>query len=112
MEEGLKLKNVYDYMFHVLNAYAKLLKFKVEKPVGVKQVCLERLACRQQGLVKKFMLESMVKSPSQKLPCIMPSPFDEDSLKKLFEKKGGIIKQVEGMVSKYMGEINHNNNSS
>ncbi|OMP00445.1 hypothetical protein COLO4_12684 [Corchorus olitorius] len=74
----LAMENVYDYMFHLLKEYAKLLKFKPTIPPNAKRVCAETMACAcpEEGLFKKFMEQSMVKSPSHKLPCNLPPQYE------------------------------------
>ena len=50
IRENLKMKFVYDYMFHVLQEYAKLLKFKPAIPKGAVEICPETVACPMNGL--------------------------------------------------------------
>ncbi|KAE8721291.1 Downstream target of A 2 [Hibiscus syriacus] len=69
MEEMLSTRNVYDYMFHLLNEYSKLLKFKPTIAPNARRVCAETMACSNKGLWKEFMVQLMVISPSDKLPC-------------------------------------------
>ncbi|GKV31118.1 hypothetical protein SLEP1_g39854 [Rubroshorea leprosula] len=76
----LKMDSVYGYMFHLLNEYAKLLRFKPEVPKNAVELCSESMACPAKGLEKKFMMESLVKSPSDTSPCRMPPPYDPASL--------------------------------
>ncbi|KAH1080918.1 hypothetical protein J1N35_020679, partial [Gossypium stocksii] len=64
IKETLTMQNVYDYMFHLLNEYSKLLKFKPTIPPKAHKACAESAACLQKGLWKDFMVQSMVKSPS------------------------------------------------
>ncbi|KOM57309.1 hypothetical protein LR48_Vigan11g034200 [Vigna angularis] len=92
--ENLKMKYVYDYMFHLLNDYAKLLKFKPTIPEGAIEICSESMACPVQGLQKSFMEESMVNSPSDTLPCVMPSPHTPQTLKQFLQEKENLIEQV------------------
>ncbi|KAJ9188352.1 hypothetical protein P3X46_003716 [Hevea brasiliensis] len=94
IQENLKMEYVYAYMFHLFREYAKLLKFKPEIPAGGVEICSESMACPEDGERRKFMLESMVKSPSDTLPCTMPSPFDPSALNALFEKSENIKRQV------------------
>ena len=46
---------VYDYMFHLLNEYAKLLKFEPKIPEGDMELRSETWACSANGTEKKFM---------------------------------------------------------
>ncbi|KAL4621902.1 hypothetical protein ACB092_06G260900 [Castanea dentata] len=77
IQENLKMDFVYDYMFHLLSEYSKLLKFEPTIPSGALEVCSETMACLEGnkfGRIKNFMVESMVKSPKDTLPCTMPPP--------------------------------------
>ncbi|KAK9094756.1 hypothetical protein Scep_026225 [Stephania cephalantha] len=69
--ENLKMEYVYDYMFHLLNEYAKLLRYKPTKPKDAIELCSEFVACSAAGLEKKYMMDSMVKSSSERRPCAM-----------------------------------------
>ncbi|KAJ1408589.1 Lipopolysaccharide-modifying protein [Sesbania bispinosa] len=80
IEENLKMKFVYDYMFHLLTEYAKLLRFEPTIPKGAVEICSETVACPMDGLWRQYMVESMVKSPSDTPPCTMSSPYDEEAI--------------------------------
>ncbi|RWR91870.1 O-glucosyltransferase rumi-like protein [Cinnamomum micranthum f. kanehirae] len=95
IQEELKMDYVYDYMFHLLNEYAKLLRYKPTKPKNAVELCLESMACPAKGLEKKFMVESMVKAPKESSPCTLPPPFRPSALRGLLKKKEDSIKQVE-----------------
>ncbi|KAE8022532.1 hypothetical protein FH972_008324 [Carpinus fangiana] len=73
IREELKMEYVYDYMFHLLNQYAKLLTFKPIRPRRAVELCSETMACSAEGLQKKFFMESMVKGVhlSVLLKCIV-----------------------------------------
>ncbi|XVF09873.1 hypothetical protein REPUB_Repub07fG0134500 [Reevesia pubescens] len=101
IKEELKMDYVYDYMFHLLNEYAKLLRFKPTVPEKAVEFCSETMACPANGLNKEFMIESMVKGPSVTSPCTMPPPFDPASLYALLSKKENSIKQVEEWEKKF-----------
>ena len=101
IQEELKMEYVYDYMFHLLNEYAQLLRFKPTIPKKSVQVCLELLACSAEGLEKKFLTESMVKGPVDSGPCKLPPPFDPFSLNVQLRRKENLIKQVEMKEKNY-----------
>ncbi|KAL3524274.1 hypothetical protein ACH5RR_017108 [Cinchona calisaya] len=101
VHEELKMDYVYDYMFHLLSGYAKLLKYKPTIPPKAVELCSESMACPALGLEKKFMMESTVKGPSSKTPCIMPPPFDPATLHSIIERKEKSIKQVEAWEKQY-----------
>ncbi|KAK7292653.1 hypothetical protein RJT34_15504 [Clitoria ternatea] len=92
--ENLKMKFVYDYMFHLLNGYAKLMRFKPSIPIGGVEICSQSLACSLRGVRKHYMGESMVKSPSDTAPCSMPPPYTTQTLQKLLQEKANLIQQV------------------
>lgn len=71
IQEEVKMDYVYDYMLHLLNEYAKLLRYKPKIPPRAKEVCVKSIDCCARGRQKKFMLESMVKGPSHSRPCYL-----------------------------------------
>ncbi|KAK6918396.1 Glycosyl transferase CAP10 domain [Dillenia turbinata] len=95
IEESLTMNFVYDYMFHLLYRYAKLLKYKPRVPPNAVEVCSESVACTSQGLEQHFKMETAVKRPALSSPCVMPKPFKPKELKAFLKKKEAIIKQVE-----------------
>ncbi|XP_031393013.1 O-glucosyltransferase rumi homolog isoform X2 [Punica granatum] len=101
IHDDLKMDLVYDYMFHLLNGYAKLLTYKPTIPEKATELCSEAMACEAQGLVKKFMLDSLVKGPRDSDPCNLPPPFDPVSLFSLRRRKENSVKQVETWESMY-----------
>lgn len=101
IQEELKMDNVYDYMFHLLNEYAKLLKFEPRVPEGAVELCPEAMACTRSGLEKKFMTESMVWEPSTKAPCSLPPPFEPTSLRIFYAKKLNLIRRIEKLEDNY-----------
>ncbi|XVF73224.1 hypothetical protein PTKIN_Ptkin12aG0184300 [Pterospermum kingtungense] len=108
VEENLTMRNVYDYMFHLLNEYSKLLKFKPTIPSKAKRVCPETTACSQKGLWKEFMVQSMVKSPSDKLPCVLPPPYEPQAIQALFKTNEKITRQVATWETEYWKKLNQN----
>ncbi|XVF22577.1 hypothetical protein REPUB_Repub12eG0183400 [Reevesia pubescens] len=106
IEEFLTMQNVYDYMFHLLNEYSKLLKFKPTIPPHAQRVCTETTACLEKGLWKKFMVQSMVKSPSDKLPCTLPPPFEPQAIQASLDAKQKITRQVETWETEYWKKLN------
>ena len=101
MAENLRMKYVYDYMFHLLAEYAKLLKFEVKVPPGAVELCPEVLAGPADNLIKKFMLESIEGSPSDSLPCSLQPPYKPLELKAFLERKEKATKQVEAWEAEY-----------
>ncbi|XP_007051850.2 PREDICTED: O-glucosyltransferase rumi homolog [Theobroma cacao] len=105
IQEDLKMNNVYDYMFHLLSEYAKLLKFKPEIPPGAVELCSETMACPASGTWKDFMVESMVMSPSDTIPCAMPPPYEPQELREFLERKSNSTRQVEMWENDYWRSI-------
>ncbi|XP_004309206.1 PREDICTED: O-glucosyltransferase rumi homolog [Fragaria vesca subsp. vesca] len=101
IKEDLKMDYVYDYMFHLLSEYAKLLRFKPTVPPEAIELCSETMACQAEGLEKKFMMESMVKGPAVTSPCTMPPPYDPASLFSVLRRRSNIIKRVETLEKNY-----------
>lgn len=101
LQQEVKMEFVYDYMFHLLNEYSKLLKFKPVVPEGAQEVCSESMACTRDGREKKFMVESLVKSPSITNPCALPPPHEPRELGNFYRRNVNLIKQVEGWESKH-----------
>lgn len=82
-------------MFHLLNEYAKLLKFKPSVPPNAVEYCSESMACEAQGLQKTFMMDSMEKGPAFRNPCTMPPPYDSTTLSAMKKQQHDAIKTVE-----------------
>lgn len=99
---------VYDYMFHLLSQYAKLLKYKPIKPRRAVELCSETMACPAEGLTKKFMLESMVRGPKGESPCVLQAPYDPATLQSVLQRKQNSIKEVEGWEKQYRDYQNKN----
>lgn len=95
IQDELKMDYVYDYMYHLLNMYAKLLRFKPRVPPGAVEYCAEQMACPATGLEKKFEMESLVMQPAETNPCTLPPPYDPPSLASVIWRKENSIKQVE-----------------
>lgn len=88
------MKNVYDYTFHLLNEYAKLLKYKPTVPEEVEETCSEALMCSVKGLKRRFRKHSMVKSPSDSPPCVLPPPYEEEDVRAFFERNENLRNDV------------------
>ncbi|KAM7276873.1 hypothetical protein ACFE04_018739 [Oxalis oulophora] len=103
IEEQLQMGFVYDYMLHLLREYAKLLKFKpkIIPNKRLVEVCVETMACHRRGLEKKYMVESMVKAPSDSLPCVMPPTFDPVELQDFLGKQENVSRKVESWGNEY-----------
>ncbi|KAJ4725584.1 O-glucosyltransferase rumi [Melia azedarach] len=66
--ESLSMDRVYDYMFHLINEYSKLLDFKPAPPSSSLEACMESLLCLADPMQRKF-LEKATAYPSVAPPC-------------------------------------------
>ncbi|CAI8607256.1 unnamed protein product [Vicia faba] len=107
MQEDLAMNNIYDYMFHLLNGYAKLLRFKPTIPLGAEELCAETMACDYDGTHRKFMEDSMVMSPSDSSPCTIPPPYDSLTIQEILERKANSTRQVEIWEDEYWQNKNN-----
>ncbi|KAG6593673.1 Protein O-glucosyltransferase 1, partial [Cucurbita argyrosperma subsp. sororia] len=99
-QENLKMEFVYDYMFHLLNEYSKLLTFRPTVPAGAVELKLETMIGSAVGLTKKFMEDSMEKSPSKSGPCDLP-PHDPTVQREFQNKTLNALKQVDIWEKEY-----------
>ena len=109
MQEQLKMDYIYDYMYHLLNEYAKLLKFEPRIPEGAVELCSEVMACHAEGLEgrkKNFMMESLVKGPSITRPCTLPPPYEPQALAAFVRRKINSIMQVKKWEKGYWESLN------
>lgn len=102
----MKMERVFDYIYHLLNEYAKLQRFDPIVPQNATEICSESLACPLDGLWRKFMEEGLEKSPSYSDPCILPPPYDPQQLKTFVEQKVNATKQVRSWESEYWSSLN------
>lgn len=101
VHEEVKMDYVYDYMFHLLSEYSKLLKFEPTVPDGAVELCPETMACPAEAQEKKFMNESLVKSPAATAPCTMPPPYEPKALKNIHSSNLRSIRRVEKWENEY-----------
>ncbi|KAL2892237.1 O-glucosyltransferase rumi [Bienertia sinuspersici] len=100
VQEQLVMDNVYDYMFHLLNEYAKLLKYKPSVPPEANETCSEDMVCSEEGLQREFRLDNMVHGPSTTNPCILQPPQEPQVIKAFLEKQDSVRRRVDGWVAK------------
>ncbi|KAJ3675698.1 hypothetical protein LUZ60_004740 [Juncus effusus] len=68
--QDIKMDYVYDYMYHLLVEYSKLLDFKPTPPLTAHEVCDSALLCVASERERQF-LERASASPSMKHPCVL-----------------------------------------
>lgn len=103
----MKMEYVYDYIFHLLNEYGKLLKFEPKIPTNANEICSENIACPADGNWRKFMEESLEKSPSHANPCTFPPPYQPDALKAFNDHKIKLTREVEDWEKQYWEKQNN-----
>ncbi|KAI3856195.1 hypothetical protein MKX03_027777 [Papaver bracteatum] len=101
IQEELKMDYIYDYLYHHLNEYSKLLRYKPVIPPNAVEFCSETMLCPSEGLQKQFMVESMVQHASEIGPCTMPPPFDALYLQSFYRQKIDSIREVEMWENKF-----------
>ncbi|KAL3498817.1 hypothetical protein ACH5RR_041549 [Cinchona calisaya] len=110
IQQELKMDFVYDYMFHLLNEYANLLRFEPKIPEGAVELCSETMACdANEGPEKNFMMESLVKSPSYTSPCSLPPPYEPRVLGAFIRRKANSMRQVETWENNFYENLIKNN---
>ncbi|KAK6230870.1 hypothetical protein QUC31_002388 [Theobroma cacao] len=60
-----------------------------------------RKSCSREGLWREYLEQSMVKSPSDKLPCTLPSPYEPQALQASLDQMEKITTQVEEWQTEY-----------
>ncbi|KAL9252286.1 O-glucosyltransferase rumi-like protein [Drosera capensis] len=94
IKEEITMDNVYDYMFHVLDQYGRLLRYKPTVPPEAVELCSETWGCSPIGLETSNKIQTMVKGRAQGDPCTMPPPYGKRKLQDLLEKKAKNKKEV------------------
>ncbi|XP_020113732.1 O-glucosyltransferase rumi isoform X1 [Ananas comosus] len=90
--QDLDMDRVYDYMYHLIVEYSKLLDFKPTPPPSAQEVCVDSLLCVADEQQRQF-LERSAASPSPTYPCTLPPPsFDSERRlsKRLQKVRSGI----------------------
>ncbi|PWA69013.1 lipopolysaccharide-modifying protein [Artemisia annua] len=92
------MDNVYDYMFHLLTAYSKLMQYKPTVPENATKLCSETMACTLEWFIKQLMDRSTVNGPAN------PS-YDPQTLNSLLGQKANLLKQVDKWEKYYFEKI-------
>ncbi|GAB2290994.1 hypothetical protein Dimus_025248 [Dionaea muscipula] len=95
IKQEMTMDHIYDYMFHVLDQYGKLFKYKPTVPPGAVELCSDTWSCSPVGLETTDKIESMVNGRSEQSPCTIPPPYNERALEAFLEQNDKIKKQVE-----------------
>ncbi|KAL9254564.1 O-glucosyltransferase rumi-like protein [Drosera capensis] len=100
IKEEITMDNVYDYMFHVLDQYGRLLRYKPTVPPEAVELCSETWGCSPIGLETSNKIQTMVKDREQGDPCTMPPPYGKRKLQALLKKNAKIKKEVKKWETK------------
>ncbi|CBI15952.3 hypothetical protein VitviT2T_008325 [Vitis vinifera] len=68
--ESMSMARVYDYMYHLITEYSKLLRFKPEPPPSAHEICEESLLCFADP-TQRQCLERSTTYPSPTPPCTL-----------------------------------------
>ncbi|KAM1494808.1 hypothetical protein ACFXTO_029602 [Malus domestica] len=96
--ESLSMDRVYDYMFHLIMEYSKLLDFEPDIPASAMEVCTESLLCLADPKQREWLKRSTA-YPSPSPPCTLPSA-DSNLIKRWKRKKQETMDAVEDMNPK------------
>ncbi|KAL5710201.1 hypothetical protein ACHQM5_020793 [Ranunculus cassubicifolius] len=99
----LDMEKVYDYMYHLINEYAKLLNFKPSPPPSAQVVCSESVLCYADPRSTEFLKKSSAK-PSSSLPCVLQVA-DSGLVESWMQNKRKVISEVHEM-EKAFGQQN------
>lgn len=87
--ESLNIDRIYDYMYHLIVEYAKLLDFKPVRPVSALEECVESLYCFADQNQTELLARSAT-LPSQTPPCTLHAQTNRQ-IDKIIEQKKKII---------------------
>lgn len=93
--ESLSMDRVYDYMFHLVNEYSKLLDFKPARPSSALEVCTDSLLCFA-DMKQRQILEKSVTHPSPNPPCSLQQA-NGNILNDWIQKRKKIKRDMEDM---------------
>jgi hypothetical protein len=95
IQNELKMSNVYDYMFHILNEYSKLLKYKPSVSEKAAEYCSETIFCFANEAEEDYMKDSVVTTASASPPCKLGDlEWEEKAIKEFLVKKANSIDYV------------------
>ncbi|KAK6927119.1 Glycosyl transferase CAP10 domain [Dillenia turbinata] len=98
--ETLDMNRVYDYMYHLILEYSKLLDFEPSPPPSALEVCAESLLCHADS-EQRETLERSTAFPSAAPPCTLPPP-DSGLIDQWIQMKIKTISDLELLEKKQM----------
>lgn len=84
--ESLNMDRIYDYMYHLIVEYAKLLDFKPIRPASALEECVDSLYCFADQNQTHFLARSAT-LPSEAPPCKLPGQANRQIDRMIEEKK-------------------------
>ncbi|EEE65104.1 hypothetical protein OsJ_20160 [Oryza sativa Japonica Group] len=95
VREQMAMDYVYDYMFHLITEYAKLLRYKPTVPANAVEICAESMACAAAaGRERECMDESVEGFVAGFDPCSLPPPFTEEEKREIAAKEEEVLRKV------------------
>nr|XP_043638258.1 protein O-glucosyltransferase 1 [Erigeron canadensis] len=91
--ETLNMDRIYDYMYHLIVEYAKLLDFKPVRPVSALEECVDSLYCFADQNQTHFLAGSET-LPSKSPPCKLPRQANK-LIDRMIEQKKKIINSTQ-----------------
>ncbi|KAF0893706.1 hypothetical protein E2562_029386 [Oryza meyeriana var. granulata] len=95
IQEDLTMDRVYDYMFHLVTEYGKLLRYEPTVPDRAVEVTVESMTHGRQGRERKFMVDTMMDGSGSGEPCELPPPFSSEEMETLRRRQADALRQVE-----------------
>ncbi|KAG0526782.1 hypothetical protein BDA96_06G175900 [Sorghum bicolor] len=95
IQEELTMDRVYDYMFHLLTEYARLLRYRPEVPRGAAEVTVESMIRGRRGLERQFMADTVVAAANGEGPCRLRPAYSAEELEALRRAREDVVRQVE-----------------
>jgi hypothetical protein len=98
----LKMSNVYDYMFHVLNEYSKLFKYKPSVPKNAVECWPDTIVCyAETEAQKECMKDSIITTANPSPPCELgDEEQDEIDIDEFLERKAESMNHVQQLEEK------------
>lgn len=86
------MDRIYDYMYHLITEYSKLLDFKPTRPSSALEVCADSLLCFAADEKQRDFMERSTTFPSSTPPCKLQSP-DGNVINGWLENKRKVIEE-------------------
>ncbi|KAL5982572.1 hypothetical protein ACLOJK_016646 [Asimina triloba] len=94
--ETLNMDRVYDYMYHLIVEYSKLLDFKPAPPSSAQEICEDYILCfadrKQRQLLKRSLTSSSLG------PCTLPKP-DDHFIETWIQEKQKITDDIQRLAT-------------